>query len=579
MSRFRARLGYAVVAGLLAVGAFAAPASAAAGGTVQGDFVTVNDNPIANAYVTAWTADQSWLADTTTDGQGQFRLAGLPAGGVLLQFDDNGRQQWSPGVREPDEATVYQVTEGGTVTVAERQPATGRIAGHLTDAAGNPTPNWTNVSVEGVSQSAHLYANTDENGDWAVDAFPGTYRVSFRWESAVQWAVQSSTEDGARTFTVTAGRTTTADDRTLPTGTISGRITNKDGGPLPDAFLTLHQGATQVGWSNTDQDGNYTFGQVVTGDGYTVSFNVDNGTTQWVAGAADQAGARRFTVAEGATTTVDDQQLAPAGMHGRLVDTTGAARANYSVYLQLITDDGWTSYSATTGEDGTWSVADVVPGNYKVSFTTPDWRRTQWAHGKNTEAEATPITVAPGADATVDETWLPGATLVVTAVDAATGAPVRDFCAFVDSWGDGSGCTTGSTVTLEDLPGGSYHLSATPGDDSYYLPSGSQPVTLTGGATSTATVRLTLGGKVSFVATDRATGKGVAEACAVFRVLGHGGLPDGYGDCSDVVGNGISGKLATGTYELFAVAPAPTATSGWAAPAAPATSRPQRGSP
>ncbi|MDI6097232.1 carboxypeptidase-like regulatory domain-containing protein [Actinoplanes sp. NEAU-A12] len=78
---------------------------------------------------------------------------------------------------------------------------------------------------------------------------------------------------------------------------------------------------------------------------------------------------------------------------------------------------------------------------------------------------------------------------------------------------------------------------------------------LTPGETTTATVKLTLGGKVSFTATDRVSGAAVGRVCPVFEVLGHGGLPDGYGDCTDGPGKATSGSVAAGTYEMYAAAP------------------------
>jgi hypothetical protein len=38
-------------------------------------------------------------------------------------------------------------------------------------------------------------------------------------------------------------------------------------------------------------------------------------------------------------------------------------------------------------------------------------------------------------------------------------------------------------------------------------------------------------------------------------MLGHGGLPDGYGDCTDTTGKGVSRIVAPGTYEMYTIAP------------------------
>ena len=163
--------------------------------------------------------------------------------------------------------------------------------------------------------------------------------------------------------------------------------------------------------------------------------------------------------------------------------------------------------------------------------------------------------VAADSSVTVDDTWLPGATLVINVIDAATGAPVSNYCVWVDSPGDGTGCTTGSQVTVSDLPGGTFQLSVTPDESSYYLWHPETPVALTAGQTTTVTVPLTLGGKVAVTATDHATHQPVRDTCPIYKVLGHGGLGDGYGDCTGSTGKSTSRALAPGTYETFAVAP------------------------
>ncbi|GIF21454.1 protocatechuate 3,4-dioxygenase beta subunit [Actinoplanes tereljensis] len=552
MGRFTlARLGYAVVTGLVVAGALAAPAAAAAGGTVQGDFTTIAGSPIADAYVTAYTADDEWLAWAFTDGQGHYRFTGLPAGGIKLQFDFNNLQQWSPGRRTSADATVYQLASGGTVTVNEQQPATGTIAGHFTGS-----PSYFNVTAYGVDAPAAVGGYTTEDGNWSIDVFPGTYRVAFTWEGAKQWAVGSVSEADAAVYTVAVGQTTTVDDSKLPTGTMAGRLTKADGSPLADTWLDLHRGPDMVGGAVTDADGHYTFGEVIAGDGYTVSFYVDGGPNQWIPSVRSQQQATRFTVVAGEATTADDSLITPGTLHGRLLGEDGAAKAGYSADILTDDQDNGMNYSATTGSDGSWSADGIEPGDYRVAFRTADWQRTQWAYGKGGEADATVIKVGSGGDVTVDDTWLTGGSVVVNAVDATTGAPVSNFCVWVSA-GDssGDGCSTGSSVTVDDLSSGVYDLYVTPDSSSYYLSSQSQSVTVTAKQATTATVTLVLGGRVSFTAKDHASGAAVEQACGIFRELGHGGLGDGYGNCTDEAGNVTSVSIAPGTYEMFAVAP------------------------
>jgi hypothetical protein len=258
-----------------------------------------------------------------------------------------------------------------------------------------------------------------------------------------------------------------------------------------------------------------------------------------------------------ALTTVDDTQIASGSMRGRLVDTDGNPESGYEVDVTLDDPNDWINQTTTTGSNGEWSVPELFPGGYRVSFVTPDYRRTQWAYGAGSAAEAKVITVVAGEPVVVDDTWLDPAKLVINTVDATTGAPVTNFCVWVDTPNDASDCPTGnSQTTLDNLPGGTFNLQVTPSSSGYYLMTGQIPVTLTAGQTTTVTVPLTLGGKVAFSAADHATGAPVKNACAVLKVIGSGGLGDGYGDCTDTNGKGVTQSAkAAGSYELFAVAP------------------------
>ncbi|MDI6097231.1 carboxypeptidase-like regulatory domain-containing protein [Actinoplanes sp. NEAU-A12] len=476
MSRIRlARLGYAVAVGMLAAGAFAAPALAATG-TVQGVFTTSTGIPIANASVTAYSVEGDRLKDTTTNSAGGYRLTSLPAGGIQPQFNSNGLEHWSPGVTDQEQATTYPLAAGGTLTVDEKQPATGTIAGHF---SGAPVP-YANVTATGIDSRTWLNSSTDEQGAYAIEALPGTFKVSVKWDSALQWfkvsvkwdsalqwAVQAADEDAATTVTVTAGQTITVDDHKLPTGTVGGHLTTSDGSPLADTRVTLCRGQDQVGWATTEAEGDYSLGEALAGGDYTVPYTAGDGPEIYVPGTADPANAREFTVVAGQQTTIDDTRPLPATVHGTLTGGDGSPKAGYQVTVALVSTDNWVQANATTGADGAWTVRDVTPGDYRVSFVGPDGGRSQWAYGKSTEDTATLIPVPGGGDITVDDTWLPGATLVVNAVDAATGAPVDDCCVWITSPGDGSGCaTTGGLTTVTDLPGGSYQMAATPGEGS-----------------------------------------------------------------------------------------------------------------
>jgi 5-hydroxyisourate hydrolase-like protein (transthyretin family) len=546
------RLGLAALSGVLAVGALTAPATAAAGrGTVQGTFTTDSGEPIAGASVYAYTAgDQEFLADATTDDDGRYKLRNVRATDVKVQFHTMGMTQWAHRQADFDSATTLTVPADGTLAVDERLSPTGTLSGRLTEASGEPAA-WVAVQAFTSEDESATYGYTDENGQYALSVLPGAYKVQFLRDATEQWATGKTERDAADVVRVAAGQTVQVDDTLLATGTLGGRLTASDGSPLVYATVSLYRDDTYVTATSTDEDGRYLFAGVLPG-AYRVGFALEGGATQYIPGTAIRSGATAFPVTAGEHTTADDALVAVGRMQGRLTDTSGRPVAEHYVDIRPTDENSEVSFETTTGEDGTWSVEGVFPVDYVVSFIKPDYSRRQYAYGKGTAAAADPITVEPGATATVDDTWADGATLIVRATDAVTGAPVSDFCAWVSGI-DAGGCTDGTELEITDLAAGTFGVSVSPGEKSFYLYADDRDTTLTAGRVTTLSVPLTQGGKASATITDRVTGAPVRGACVDLAVLGRGGLGDGQGiACSNAGGKLTTPALRPGTYEMFA---------------------------
>jgi hypothetical protein len=508
--------------------------------------------PITDAYVAVWGADGSYIDDAPTDAQGRYLLPAVPEGAVRLSFQSESLVQWAPQALSQDAAQVYQVPADGTLTVDVQRLPAGVMSGVVTGADGAPAP-WAPVDVHHLAHDTHVYAYTDDAGRYSVSVWAGDHRVGFGPDTAKQWAPRTLDERSADTFAVAAGATVRVDETLLPTGKFRGRLTAVDGGPLVWIEVMLYAGDRRIhaGW--TGEDGVYEF-PVLPGD-YVLSFQRDvNVAEQFIPGQVDRAKATVHTVAAGQTVVADDSVLRPASVSGRLVDSGGRPQVDFHVYVSS-TDDQH-GYGAVTGSDGEWRVDDVQPADYRVSFSNPSMARTQWAYGKSVAADAQAITVAAGASVTVDDTWLPGATLTVKAVDEVTGAPVTNFCVDVEAGsGLAEGCASGGTATVTDLAPGPASVAVVPGEKTYFLRDDGNPVTLVAGESASVTVPLAKGGKVSFSAVDGVDGKAVPRTCFVLLQRGRGGLPDGGGNCGGALGKATSGTLAAGTYDVFAVAP------------------------
>jgi hypothetical protein len=554
MSRNRfARLGTATVTAVLALSTAAAPAWAAGRGTIEGTFTTDSGAPIADGFVSAWAADGSWFGDAQTDAAGHYVIQNADATDIQMLFQQDSVVQWAHRQVRPEDAETFTVVSGQTLTVDERQLATGTISGRLTDANGDPAA-FLSVNARNVDTDQSSYGYAGEDGTYSFTVLPGEYRVSFVHGSGEQWAYQAADANQAHIFAVAAGQTIAVDDTMLPTGTLGGTLTGTDGAPVPETEVDLHRGGQQISTTYT-ADGAYSFDGLLPGE-YQVSFPV-NDTVQWLRGKRSSAEATTFTVTAGQNTVADDSVLAPSVVRGRLADTAGTGLEGYHVRVERGLEDGSSeSYEATTDAAGDWQVQGPLDGAYLVSFQTPEYGRTQWVPGKGNSRDAEPVTVAAGTTVTVDETWLPGARLKVTATDAATGAPISNFCVWVVDTGDGNACTTGTEATVEDLPAGVFQAQVSPQSPTFYLPSDNVPVTLTAGQSTSVSVPLQQGGNVAVATTDRSTGKPVGDGCVVLRQLGSGGIGDS-GDCGDAAGKVTTTPIKPGTYEMYVSAPEP----------------------
>ena len=272
-------------------------------------------------------------------------------------------------------------------------------------------------------------------------------------------------------------------------------------------------------------------------------------------GTTDPARATEFTVVVDQHTAADDQVFTRGTLRGKLVDRGGAPLAGVTVTAQVASDEWDEGRHATTRADGTWQLAGLPPAGYAISFRNEQSGRTQWAYGKSTREDATVIDLRSGATAVVDETWQPGAALTLRGVDATTGAPVDGLCAWLVTDGDVSDCATTGDLTFTDLGPGRITVDLSTPTGSFYLSPGQRELTLTAGETTTVTVPLTQGGKVSATAVAAATGAPLRRACIALLVPAAGGVGDGGGECTNAAGKVTTQAWAPGVYQAFVFAP------------------------
>jgi carboxypeptidase family protein len=200
---------------------------------------------------------------------------------------------------------------------------------------------------------------------------------------------------------------------------------------------------------------------------------------------------------------------------------------------------GGTSGSATTAGGGSYTIAGLSTGEYKVKFHDPA--------DKYVDQEKTTV-LAAGTNMLSAALQEPG-TISGRVTSAATGSGLGNVNISVEQFGGGEFFTHFTTTdpngeyTITGLPPGQYSISFS-SNESGYIPQGTT-TTVTEGAVDTVNAALREGGKISGTVTDAVTHGGLAkiEVCA----FGSSG-----GGCASTGANGvytITG-LATGSYKV-----------------------------
>jgi hypothetical protein len=145
-------------------------------------------------------------------------------------------------------------------------------------------------------------------------------------------------------------------------------------------------------------------------------------------------------------TTADTLDVESAVVRGTLTTPDGAPVPNAFVRVTAVA--GGRSYADVTGKDGTWQVGNVDPENYRISFEIYAGDTIQYAYGQATAGQAQVFTLAPGSTTVVDDTWVLGNTLRVTATDGDVEGTVRD--------------TTGTPMPLVNVDVTAWPLGGTP---------------------------------------------------------------------------------------------------------------------
>lgn len=223
-------------------------------GTASGRVTRASDGTgIAGATVSASSAS------TTTDQNGNYTLAKLPAGSVQLTASATGFNSLTKTVS----ITAGQTTSASFALVSTAP--TGSISGRITSAIDGHALSGTTVTYSRGSTVS------DANGNYTFRAVPpGTYTVTAQktgWVSA------------STTVTVASGAVT-ANIRMATGGKITGKVVNRSGAAISGATVRITGGLVPTTVTlSTNSSGVYLTGWIAIGN-YTVRVSKSGFTTQ-----------------------------------------------------------------------------------------------------------------------------------------------------------------------------------------------------------------------------------------------------------------------------------------------------------
>ena len=403
-------------------------ASLALGGSIAGTATDGSGEAAALLSVIAYRDDEEggweYVADTTTDATGVYRLGGLATGAYRLRFGMNRWgwsgdyvPEWYRDVSRVQDATDVRVTAGeetGPIDPVVSRGAT--VSGAVTSPAG-PLADASVVAYRESGSGAWEYAadvTTDELGQYALRPLaPGTYKVRFfpSWPSGTlvgEWYNDQPTRDDADTLTIIGEEQLSGIDAELGEGSVIQGVVSADaGGVVGGVRVYAYQEDPAEGWTyvadaTTDATGAYALRPLWPGS-YRVAFSpgdpaLDLAPEVWNDKPVVQLG-DAIVLGSGETVADISPSLKPAAhLLGTVTDTSGAPLGETRVraYLDGVPGARPLMGATVTTADGTYDLGGLPAGDYKVRFSHTGDYATQWYENKAGGSAADVVVLAAG---------------------------------------------------------------------------------------------------------------------------------------------------------------------------------------
>jgi len=378
-----------------------------------------------------------------TARNGTYHLHALFPGRYSLQFSigcGSRGSNYAPATHRP-----VRVSLGQKLTVNQQLAPGASITGTVTNSSSTPLSGIC-VDASNASGSVDQFTFTNSNGVYRVLGLTGgTFQLQFSPCSSENYTNVTLTAH------TTAGKQTSGVNAVLQTGAIiHGAITGSGGKPLPGICVEIDTANSGSIYDGFDRHGSYSINQLSAGT-YQLGFiagcgNRGSYAPYWYKNQPSESTASLIPLTTGQSVTVDVRMHPGATITGK-VTSGGNALSGVCVFAasQSEGDLGGVSEVQTNTRHGTYTLANLAPGQYLINFGCGYGRYAQqYFPGAPDPAAADLVSAPAGRTANINAALQHGGT-IKGVVTGEGGHPLAGVCVFAFN---PSGAAAGSADAL-----------------------------------------------------------------------------------------------------------------------------------